>query len=261
KDAILFFRSSNSILDLDRVTLLGVNPAVEYISLGNQTEGFSLIHYRSLDELNEVVNYFKQIHSGFTELRVFPVRSLGGKLKKSPKKDLLVFKKIDWLILAHLREQGRLSLNDLSVRTNIATETLVERLEYLRANNLIEETIHFNPSKIQRETWTIFNLELTLFTRPLLEELTRQLESLSSYWQPSCWKVIDQNVLLLGFLCSSYDEVEKIQNLLSDTPGLISIEKVMGGPTFFFPDFRDELLEEKKSHGWFSPEQWVVGLD
>jgi hypothetical protein len=164
-------------------------------------------------------------------------------------------------MLAHLREQGRLALSDLSVRTNIAAETLVERLEFLRANNLIEETIHFNPAKIQRETWTIFHLELTLFTRPLLEELTRQLQSISSYWQPSCWKVIDQNILLLGFLCSSYDEVEKIQNQLSDTPGLKSIEKTMGGPTFFFPDFRDELIEEKKSHGWFSPEQWVVDVD
>jgi DNA-binding Lrp family transcriptional regulator len=258
KDAIIFFRSSRHPLNLDRVTLLGINSTVEYISIGNLIEGFALIHYRSLNELNEVVEYFQQIHPGFDEIKAYPVQSFGREPLKLPTKDLLAFEKIDWLILAHLREQGRLSLNDLSIRTNISVETLVERLKFLRKNNLIEETIHFNPAKTKKETWTIFNLELTLFTHPLQKELTRQLESFSTYWQPSCWKVIDQHRLLLGFLCSSYTEVEKIQTWLSDILGVKSIDKVMGGPTYFFPDFRDELLEEKRSHGWFSPEQWVV---
>ncbi|MFX0181875.1 MAG: winged helix-turn-helix transcriptional regulator [Candidatus Hodarchaeota archaeon] len=259
KDAIILFRSSKHPLDLDRLTLLGVNSTVEYISLGNLIEGFALIHYRSLNELNEVVEYFQQIHPSFEEIIAYPVQPFGREPFKFPTKDLLAFEKIDWLILAHLREQGRLSLNGLSIRTKFSVETLAERLEFLRKNNLIEETIHFNPAKTKRENWTIFNLELTLFTTPLQKELTRQLESFSTYWQPSCWKVIDQHRLLLGFLCSSYTEVEKIQAWLSDILGVKSIDKVMGGPTYFFPDFRDELIEEKRSHGWFSPEQWVVG--
>jgi DNA-binding Lrp family transcriptional regulator len=258
KDAIILFRSNNQLLDFDRITLIGVNPALEYISTGNFTEGFAFLHYRTFRELDEVVNYFYQFNFFSTDIQVYTVEPLLEKSKKQPKTDLLGFEKIDWLILAHLREQGRLPLNELSVRTNIAVETLVKRLEFLRDKNLIDETIQINFSKTQKENWTIFCVEMTILTQPLLKEMLHELESLPNYWKPSCWRVIDQNIIILGFLCSSYTDVEKIQSWISDIPGIKSIEKVMGGSTYYFPDFRDELIEERKSHGWFSPEQWVI---
>jgi DNA-binding Lrp family transcriptional regulator len=255
KDAILSFRSKE-FLDLDRITLLGINSAIEFISVGSQSEGFALIHYRNVKELLEVASHFQQIHSSFEELRTYPVHPLV-KSDKSTTKDLFAFEKIDWLMLAHLREQGRLALTELSQRTKFAPKIFADRLEFLRSNNLIEETIHFNPAITQRETLTLFKLELTLFTQPLQEELNRHLSALP-IWKPSCWKVVDQNTLILGFLCESYTDVEKIQTFLLDIPGVKSIEKIMGGPTYYFQDFRDELIEEKRSHGWFSPEQWVT---
>ena len=69
---------------------------------------------------------------------------------------------------------------------------------------------------------------------------------------------MNKPLLFLSFYCSSYTEVEKIQNQISDFPGIKSIEKVMGGSTHYFTDIRDELIEEKRSHGWFSPEKWVT---
>ena len=258
KDAIIFFRSRQP-LDLERINSLGIHPTVEFISVGNRIEGFALIHYRTKSELYSVVKYFQKVGSTFKEeLKAYQVQLLSEEAQNQPKKDILDLQEIDWLMLIHLREQGRLSLSDLSTRTNIAIETLVERLQFLRTNNLIEETIHLNPIKSVKENWTIFRLRLTIFTEPLQKELTRELASLPSYWSSSCWKVEEKPVLLLGFLCSSYNEVEKIQSLLSETPGLISIDKTMGGTTYYFLDFRDELLEEKRSDSWFSPEKWVV---
>jgi hypothetical protein len=32
----------------------------------------------------------------------------------------------------------------------------------------------------------------------------------------------------------------------------------MGGIMNYFPDIRDELVEEKRSHGWFAPEKWIT---
>ncbi len=256
KEAILFFRSSQPI-GQDRINSLGMHPAVEFISVGTLLEGFSYIHFRTQNELDSVVKYFRQVNPAFEEVVAYPVQLLSEEARKIPKRNIYAFKNIDWLMLIYLREQGRLSLAELSTRTNIAMETLQERLEFLRTNNLIEETIHINPAKTQKENWTIFRLKLTILTKVLFEELKVELESIRSYWSSSCWKVSDKSILILGFLCSSFSEVEKIEAWLSETPGLISIEKTIGGTTYYFPDFRDELLEEKRKSSWFSVERWV----
>lgn len=256
--AILCFRSREP-LDEDRITLLGINPNVEFISVGRPlSEGFSLIYYRTSDEINEVVTYFQQFHPEFEEIRTFPFQDLLDEDITELKRDLLLsFQKIDWLLLSHLRDQGRLSLTDLSKRTEIGLKTIVERLEFLRKRRLIIETIHINPGNRPKKLWAVFKIELSLFTRPLYDELKRDLSAQfgASFW--SCWKILDQPALLLSFFCENFQEFEKTQTYLSDLPGLKSIEYFLGGSTYYFPDFRDELLEEKRSHGWFSPEQWV----
>ncbi len=256
--AILCFRSREP-LDEDRITLLGINPNVEFVSVGRPlSEGFSLIYYRTSDEIKDVVTYFQQFHPEFEEIRTFMIQDLSDEDIKETKRDLvLLFQKIDWLLLSHLREEGRLSLTDLSNRTNIDLKTIVERLNFLRTNGLILETIHINPGNQPRKLWAVFRIELSLFTRPLYDELKRDLSAQfgASFW--SCWKILDQPALLLSFFCANFQEFEKTQTYLSDIPGLKSIEYYLGGSTYYFPDFRDELLEEKRSHGWFSPEQWV----
>lgn len=253
KEAIILFRS-NETINVELVNSLGVHPTVESISVGSNNEGFALIHSRTISELYSVVRYFKKVGK-FEDIKAYQIQPLTEK-KKDPKQDIFTLRDIDWLMLIHLREQGRLSLSDLSVRTNIAIETLVERLQLLRENHLIEETIHLNPIKTTKANWTIFLLKLTIFTDPFHKELTRELEKIPGYWES--WRVEEKPILLLKFLFASYTEVEKIQSWLSETsPGLISIEKILGGVTYYFPDFRDELLEEKRSSGWFSPERWV----
>ncbi|MFX0208153.1 MAG: winged helix-turn-helix transcriptional regulator [Candidatus Hodarchaeota archaeon] len=255
KEAIIFFRSSQPI-DLNRINSLGIHPTVAFISIGQNIEGFALIYYRTISELYSVVKYFQKIGSTFEEIRAFQVQPLSEKAIKSPQKDIFALQDIDWTILIHLREQGRLSLSDLSIRTNIAVETLIERLAFLRKNNMIEETIQLNPAKTAKSTWTIFSLKLTLYTEPLHKELSRELEAIPSYW--SSWKVEEKPILLLRFLFSAYNEVEKIQSWLTETsPGLISIEKILAGVTYYFLDFRDEVLDEKRSADWFQPEAWV----
>ncbi|MFX0013261.1 MAG: AsnC family transcriptional regulator [Promethearchaeota archaeon] len=253
KDAIIFFRS-NQPINLACINSLGIHPTVESISVGNDIEGFALIHYRTMSELFSVVRYFQKVGTTFEDIRAYQIQLLSG--VKKPKEDIFALKDIDWLMLIYLREEGRLSLTDLSNRTNIAIETIVERLEFLRENHLIEETIYLNPIKTVKENWTIFLLKLTIYTEPFHEELKRTLESLPSFW--NSWKVEEKPILLLRFLFSAYNEVEKIQSWLSETsPGLISIEKISAGTTYYFPDFRDELLEEKRRADWFVPERWV----
>lgn len=250
-DAIIIFRAQEP-LDQQRINSLGVHPTVEFISIGGNIEGFALLHYRTISELYSVVRYFQKV-GAFEDIKAYKVKPLGA--QEEPVKDLYALHDIDWMVLIHLREQGRLSLSDLSIRTNIAVETLVERLEFMRKNHIIHETIHLNPAKTAKETWTLFNLKLTIYTDPIFTEITQELTKNHYLWDS--WKVEEKPILLLGFLCSSFDEIEKIQSNLSEVAGPISVDKVMGGVTYYFSDFRDEVLEERRSSDWFQPERWV----
>ncbi|MHA1975202.1 MAG: AsnC family transcriptional regulator [Candidatus Hodarchaeales archaeon] len=258
EDAIILFRSNTPLLP-ERVTLLGIQSCVEFISMSqDHTEGFAYVHYRSEEELEDLLNHFGQFHRGFTDLRIYRLQRSTSALEARPElKGTHVFEKIDWLLLSHLREQGRLPIEELAKRTKFSPELIADRLFFLREAGLIEETIYINLSKSPKESHTIFFLELDLLTQLLQKELTRELEERfkGSFWKS--WKVSDQQIMVLSFLCSSYSEIDKIQSFLSDLAGLKSIESIMGGVTYHFPDFRDEIIEEKRSHGWFSPEQWL----
>jgi DNA-binding Lrp family transcriptional regulator len=254
--ALLLFRSLTP-LDSKRLTLLGIHSAIESISMGTAHEGFAYARYSKESDLSEMLEHWHQFHKGFEELHLFAVEPLFISIPK-PTQDLVSLEKVDWLILAHLREQGRLPLQDLSKRTGLEIHAIIERLDYLRHYHLIIESININPVLTQKETLTLFKCELTMLNHLILQEIMREVNAIPTFWQLSSWRSVNKPYLFLGFYCSSYTEVEKIQNILSDLPGIKSIEKIMGGSTYYFTDIRDELIEEKRSHGWFSPEKWVT---
>lgn len=257
KEALIIFRS-HTPLDMNRLTLLGIHSGIEYISLGTAREGFSFARYSSQKEISELVEHWQQFHKGFEEFHIVPVEPLFPTSNGKPTQDIVSLEKLDWLILAHLREQGRLPLQELSTRIEIDIAEINQRLEYLRLNNLIVETIQINPIHSVKETLTLFQCEFTILNHLILKEIIREINTIASFWPICSWKALEKPKLYLGFFCSSYTEVEKVQTQLIDLPGVKSVEKVMGGNMHYFPDIRDELVEEKRSHGWFSPEKWVT---
>jgi DNA-binding Lrp family transcriptional regulator len=257
KEALISFRSLTP-LDVNRLTLLGIHSAIEYISLGTKHEGFSFARYSTKKDVSELVEHWQQFHTAFEEFHIVPVEPLFPATNGMPSQDIVSLEKLDWLILAHLREQGRLPLNELSTRIEIDVGEINQRLEYLRLNNMILETIQINPVHSEKETLTLFQCEFTILNHLILKEIFREISTIASFWPTCSWKALEKPKLFLGFYCSSYTEVEKVQAQLSDLPGLKSVEKIMGGKMYYYPDIRDELVDEKRSHGWFTPEKWVT---
>ncbi|MHA1976656.1 MAG: AsnC family transcriptional regulator [Candidatus Hodarchaeales archaeon] len=256
-NAIVIFRSLTP-LELNRLTLLGIHSAIEYISIGTAHEGFAYARCSDKKDFTELAEHFQQFHSSFEELHLYPVIPLVNSGISAPTQDLVSLEKEDWLILAHLREQGRLSLQELSNRIEIDVGAINERMDYLRHHNLIHETIQINPVKSPKETLTMFQCEFTILNHLIQEEIMQEINTLPYFWSISSWRSIDKPILFLSFYSSSYTEVEKVQAQLTELPGVKSIIKIMGGTTYYFTDLRDELIEEKRSHGWFSPEKWVT---
>ena len=256
-NAIMIFRSLIP-LELNRLTLLGIHSAIEYISIGTAHEGFAYARCSNKQDFTELAEHFQQFHRSFEELHLHPVIPIASSGIYAPTQDIVSLEREDWLILAHLREQGRLSLQELSNRIEIDVGVINERLDYLRQHYLIHETIQINLVKSPKETLTMFQCEFTILNHLIQQEIMQEINTLPNFWPISSWRSADKPILFLSFYCPSYTEVEKIQAQLTELPGVKSISKIMGGTTYYFTDIRDELIEEKRSHGWFSPEKWVT---
>ena len=102
KEATLVFRSLTP-LDSNRLTLLGIHPCIEYISVGTSHEGFAYARYNKEKDLIEMKEHFHQFHPTFESLNIYTVEQLTPTEFGTPTQDIVSLEKIDWLILAHLR--------------------------------------------------------------------------------------------------------------------------------------------------------------
>ncbi|MFX0095039.1 MAG: Lrp/AsnC family transcriptional regulator [Candidatus Hodarchaeota archaeon] len=191
---------------------------------------------------------------------MFPISPHSLEKSFPPLRPLGALQQIDFLILYHLRFNGRMPLSALSKKTKISVSTIRKRLNFMRKNHLIVETTLLNPGSLQKGMMTIFKVEIdpiitTHFRNEIEQKLSKELDEY--YWVS--WKVVGRPLLLIAFQVNNTNEITMIQNKIITEliPNYKSISSISGGAMHYFPDFRDDLLEEKRNMGWFFPDQWV----
>jgi DNA-binding Lrp family transcriptional regulator len=253
--AIVSFQFTDRISEalLDQI---GNLPSVSAVG-SSFDSGFAIALYRDNEELAQLNDDFHSF-GNLTEIEILPILMPLTVETTKPTDSLESIQPIDWLILYHLRTNGRIPLSQLTNKTHTSVKTIKKRLDSLIKRNLISQTILMNPGAISRGLMVIFALNLpqiTQKTRHSIEGVLRT-EHEDNFWVS--WQVVDRPVLLLGFQAVNISEVKEIQkNLLKLIPNSTIMKQMIGGEMRYFPDLTDQLLEEKKGEAWFSPDQWV----
>ena len=86
-------------LELNRLTLLGIHSAIEYISIGTAHEGFAYARCGNKKDFTELAEHFQQFHSFFEELHLYPVIPLVTSGVYAPTQDLVSLEREDWLMV------------------------------------------------------------------------------------------------------------------------------------------------------------------
>ena len=242
-------RSPETLIDQ-----IGNLPSISAVG-GSFDSGFAIALYRDNEELAQLSDDFHSI-GNLTEIEILPIlMPLTVNISK-PTDSLESIQPIDWLILYHLRTNGRIPLSQLTRKTEISVKTIKKRLDSLLKRNLISQTILMNPGAISKGLMVIFALnipQITRKTRHSIEKILRDNFE-DNFWVT--WQVADRPMLLLGFQAVNVSEVKNIQkNLLKLVPNSTMMKQMIGGELRYFPDLTDQLLEEKKEQAWFSPDQ------
>jgi DNA-binding Lrp family transcriptional regulator len=224
---------------------IGSHRLVEIAGIGLGNEGYVVVNYPNTRELNEFTEFLQTLDS-VDRYEVYHILLPPGSEGESPTKILNDLKRIDWLILEQLYNNGRKPLSELSKEIGASVPTIRKRLDFLREHHLCHFTILLNPVAISRGFTILFSVtlpSLSIARQLEIEEILRK-EMSEQFWVS--WKVVDKPVILLGCHLSNTAEVQeirhKIQKLIPDTQ---TITDVVAGVAKYYPDIRKEVIQER----------------
>jgi len=225
---------------------IGSHRFVTSVSTGMQLDGQVVIIYRNNDELNEVIESLRS-NDNVKELELFqmlPPPSSAAGLPVSKELDSL--KRIDWRILHELRWNGRMPIKDLAKKIGRSAPTVRKRLDYLREQGFLYETILTNIGVVDQGFVINFGLELSELTSEMQLEMDKEMRLQFEDSFVVSWKVVDRPVIFLTFQVGSATEAQEIQaSLLSKYPEHLSITQAISGKWKYYRDFRDQIISER----------------
>ncbi|MFX1606972.1 MAG: Lrp/AsnC family transcriptional regulator [Promethearchaeota archaeon] len=224
---------------------IGHHQFVTSVSTGMQLDGQVVVVYRNNDELNEVIEYLRS-NDNVKELELFqmlppPTSAVG--LPVSKKLDAL--KKIDWQILHKLRWNGRMAIKDLAKELGRSAPTVRKRLDFMREQGFLYETILTNIGVVGQGFAITYGLELPEISNEDQLAMDKEMRLIFEDSFIVSWKVVDRPIIFMTFQVDSAAEAQEIQaRLLSKYPEHLSITQAISGRWKYYKDFRDQILEK-----------------
>jgi DNA-binding Lrp family transcriptional regulator len=225
---------------------IGLHQFITSVSTGMQLDGQVVVIYRNNDELNEVIEFLRA-NENVKDLELFqmlppPTSSIGLPVSK----ELDALKKIDWQILHKLRWNGRMAIKDLAKELGRSAPTVRKRLDFMREQGFLYETILTNIGVVGQGFVINFGLELPEISNGDQMEMDKEMRSIFEESFIVSWKVVDRPILFMTFQVNSAAEAQEIQaHLLSKYPEHISITQAISGRWKYYRDFRDQILEDR----------------
>jgi hypothetical protein len=224
---------------------IGNHQFITSVSTGMQLDGQVVVIYRNNDELNEVIEYLRK-NANVKKIELFqmlppPTSAVGLPVSK----ELDVLKKIDWQILHKLRWNGRKPIKDLAKELGRSAPTVRKRLDFMRAQGFLYETILTNIGVVGTGFAINYGLE---FPEISSEDQMKMDKDMRTNFADSfivSWKVVDRSIIFMTFQVESAAEAQEIQaHLMSKYPEHISITQAISGKWKYYKDFRDQILED-----------------
>ena len=240
---------------MKKAKMIGNHKLVSAVSLGIDS-GFVIFNYTNNKEFSDLMNFIYE--EGFDDIVAYPIFLPLSVESSKPLKKLQDLQPLDFLILYHLKDDGRMTFNKLSETIRTSVPTLRKRLEYLRSHNMIDESIRLNPGMLQKGMMVIFEVHMNKLDINRRTQIENNLnDSLKENFWVS-WQVVDRPIIILAFQISNTIEIKKINEKIisSIIPEQTDISFIIGGEIKYFNNFHDDFFEVKKREKWFPSSYW-----
>jgi hypothetical protein len=243
--ALIILRLKRLLSDQEKDEI-GNHQFVTSVSTGMQLDGQVVVIYRNNDELNDVIESLRT-NDNVKDLELYQMLPPPSSTVGLPvSKELDSLKKIDWQILCQLRWNGRMPIKDLAKKIGRSAPTVRKRLDYMREQGFLYETILTNIGIVDQGFVINFGLELPEITNEEQLVIDKEIQSVFKDSFVVSWKVVDRPIIFMTFQVDSAAEAQNIQtDLIATFPEHLSITQAISGRWKYYKDFRDQILEER----------------
>ncbi|MGY5879251.1 MAG: winged helix-turn-helix transcriptional regulator [Candidatus Thorarchaeota archaeon] len=235
----------SEVLSQENIEKIGNHPFVMYVAQGIEPDAQVSVIYRTNEELREAIDFLHSIKK-IQDTEVYQLLPpLDSVAASSVDKNLDALKKIDWEILCCLRWNGRMPLEQLATKIGRSVPTVRKRLEVMRKDEILYETVLFNISATATGLVINIILEFPSLSPDEQRVIERDIRTRfsGSFW--SGWRVADRPMIILVFEASKNSEIVEIRRVLAEMfPSSRIAKQIVVGDWQYFPDFRDDILKK-----------------
>lgn len=231
----------------DEIASLGEHPFIMAMGLGYELRGFAVAVYRTNAELSQTVDHL-QASDLVKGVQALPMVGPPTTIDTSSFKGLDALKRIDWKIMKSLQFDGRKALGDVSAEVGASVPTIRKRIAFMRKHNLVSETIEINPAASEDDLIVMLRVGSPAITQKEAFELDMLFREQwpNEYWLS--YRMANRPELMVTFVVESSKRVAALRREITELLEESEIaEQVIVPEWIFFPDFRNEIINENAS--------------
>jgi len=219
------------------VDVIGIHELVFLVGVGIGNQIVVVFTYRSSSDVMKLETYIKNL--SFVKKMEFFL--LLGPPRQMPSQ----IAPVDHMLISILRQNGRMSFQELAKKTQISTRTLKKRIDKLIRERIITFPLILSPGSSE----DLINFTIFCTLEPSVNKIEFFQETMKKF--PNTWVgwiVVDKSMIIVIFFADSIKNIRKTEELLKQDPLIVSTETITGGEGFYYPDWRkshvDELAKE-----------------
>ncbi|MFX0181718.1 MAG: winged helix-turn-helix transcriptional regulator [Candidatus Hodarchaeota archaeon] len=215
------------------VDVIGTHELVFLVGVGLGNQIVVVFTYRSSSDVMKLETYIKNL-SFVKEVEIFLL--LG-----PPRQMLPQIAPVDYMLISKLKQNGRMSLQELAEKTQISTRTLKKRIDKLIRESIITFPLILSPGSSE----DLINFTVFCTLKPNVNKIEFFQETMKKF--PNTWVgwiVVDKSMIIVIFFTDSIKKIRKTEGLLKQDPLIVSTETITGGEGFYYPDWRVDHVDE-----------------
>lgn len=214
--------------------VLGSHELVFLVGVGIGNQIVVVFTYRSSSDVVQLENYIKDI-TFVQNVEIFLLLS-------PPRHTPPQIAPVDYMLISILRQNGRMSLQELAEKTQISTRTLKKRIDKLIQEGIIIFPLILSPGSSEE----LINFTIFCTLKHDINKITffqKMMQEFLNTWVG--WIVVDKPMIIVIFFTESIKNIRKTEESLKQNPLIVSTETITGGEGFYYPDWRKNHVDER----------------
>ncbi|MFX1256205.1 MAG: winged helix-turn-helix transcriptional regulator [Promethearchaeota archaeon] len=211
---------------------LGAHELIFIVMIGIGNSLVAVFSYKTSSEVVKLESWLKSLPE-VTRVEMFLLFS-------APLKTDVKIAPVDYKIISVLKNDARMTLQQLAQSTKISPRTLKKRINRMVDLGLVQFSLKISPGS--SETLVYFVLFCMLDPKVDKIDIFQKIMTSPESW--TGWIVVEKPMVIVCFFAPGLKHVRLIEEEIKQNYPVVSINSFSGGEAYYYEDWRDKHVED-----------------